>query len=101
MNAVLDDFLVGAVLIASLGYAVFKLGPASLRQRIFAALSQIAGAAPASLKLAGIAQRLEAASGKTQGACGGCDNCGTESTSAPQSPPEINVPVGKIGRRVS
>jgi hypothetical protein len=99
MNAVLDDFLVGAVLIASLGYAAFKLGPASLRKRVIVALSRIAGAAPAFLNLRQVSQRLEAASGKTQEACGACDNCGTESPSVPQSPAEIRVPVGKIGRR--
>ena len=98
MNALLDDFLVGAVLIASLGYAVCKLGPASLRNRIIATLSRIAGAAPAFLRLRQISQRLEAASGKTQAACGACDNCGTESA-VPQASAEIHVPVGKIGRR--
>jgi hypothetical protein len=63
-------------------------------------LSQALKSAPAFLRLGGIAQRLEAASGKKQGACGGCDNCGTESASAPQSSAEISVPVSKIGRRV-
>jgi hypothetical protein len=85
MNAVFDEFLVGAALLASLGYAVAKLGPKLWRKRI--------------LEAGGVAQRLEAASGKNQGACGGCDNCGTESSSAPQSSAEIKVPVAKIGRR--
>jgi hypothetical protein len=98
MNAVLDNFLVAAVLLVSLGYAVFKLGPRTFRQRILGQLSLILAAAPSFLRLAGVAQRLAAASGKTQGACGGCDNCG-ETSSAPQSSPEINVPVAKIGRR--
>ena len=69
MNAFLDDFIVGAVLLASIGYALAKLGPKAWRK------------------------------GKPTGACGGCDSCGTESPSAPQSSGEFIVPVSKIGRR--
>jgi hypothetical protein len=98
MNAVLDNFLVAAVLLVSLGYALIKLGPRTLRKWILGHLSVALAAAPSFLKLAGVAQRLSAASGKPQAACGGCDTCGTESSS-PQSPSEINVPVAKIGRR--
>ena len=98
MNAALDNLLVGAVILVSLGYALVKLGPRSLRQRIFRYLRGILEAAPSFLKLEGVAQRLAAASGKTQAACGGCDGCGAEEDSEPQ-PSEINVPVGKIGRR--
>jgi hypothetical protein len=99
MNAVLDNFLVAAVLLVSLGYALFKLGPRTFRQRILWQSSQVLASAPSFLRLAGVAQRLSAASGKTQTACGGCESCGTESSSVPQSPSEINVPVAKIGRR--
>ena len=99
MNSVLDNALVAAVLLVSLGYALLKLGPRTLRQRILGQLSRIFAAAPSFLRLAGVAQRLSASSGKTQAACGGCDTCGTESTSVPQPPSEINVPVAKIGRR--
>ena len=99
MNAFLDDFIVGAVLLASIGYAVVKLGPGALRKRTLERLSALLRAAPAPLGLGALAQRLEAASGKNQGACGGCDNCGTESA-ASQSSGEIIVPVSKIGRRV-
>ncbi len=81
MNAVLDNLLVAAVLLASVGYAVVKLGPRTLRTRILSALG------------------FAAASGKAP-ACGGCDNCGTESSSVPQPPSEISVPVAKISRRV-
>ena len=98
MNAVLDNFLVAAVLSVSCCYALVKLGPKSFRRRILRYLSQILAAAPSFLKVGGIAQRLAAASGKAQAACGGCEGCGPESSSAPQ-PPEINVPIGKIGRR--
>jgi hypothetical protein len=79
LNTVLDDFLVGVVLLASLGYAVYKLGPRTLRARVLAAL----GREPA----------------KAQGACGGCDNCGSESAEPQPSSAEIKVPVEKIGRR--
>jgi hypothetical protein len=99
MNAVLDNLLVAAVLLASLGYALVKLGPRSLRKWILWHLSQILAAAPSFLRLAGVAQRLAAASGKAQAACGGCDSCGTESSSVPQSRSEVNVPIAKIGRR--
>jgi hypothetical protein len=99
MNAVLDNLLVAAVLLMSVGFAVAKLGPRSLRRRILSALSRVLAGAPAFLKLGRIAQRLAAASGKTQGACGGCDNCGAESASPPQSSSEINVPVANIRRR--
>ncbi len=99
MNAFLDDFIVGAALLASIGYAIYKLGPKNVRKRILEAASQALKSAPASLGFTCLADRLEIASGKNQGACGGCDNCGTESTSAPQSSGEISVPVSKIGRR--
>jgi hypothetical protein len=98
MNAALDNVLVAAVLLVSLGYALLKLGPRILRQRILWHVSLILAAAPSFLRLAGVAQRLAAASGKSQTACGGCDTCG-ESSSAPQPPSEVNVPVAKIGRR--
>ena len=86
MNALLDDVLVGAVLLASIGYAVYKLGPRTLRTRILTALGRPATA------------------GKSQGACGGCDNCGSETTdlhasAAPNASGEIKIPVAKIGRR--
>jgi hypothetical protein len=99
MNAFLDDFIVGAVLLTSLGYAIFKLGPKSWRRRILEMSSHALKAAPAAFRLGGLAQRLEAASGKNQAVCGGCDNCGAESASAPQASGEISVPVAKIGRR--
>jgi hypothetical protein len=104
MNAVLDNFLVGVLLLASVAYAVYKLGPRTLRSRILRTLSRATAAAPAFFKLGRAAQKLDAASaaGKAQGACGGCDNCGTESSSEAQSSSaEIKVPVEKIGRRTS
>ena len=101
MNAVLDNFLVGVLLLASVGYAVYKLGPRTLKRRILQTMSCAMAAAPVFLRLRRAAQKLDAASvSSAQGACGGCDNCGTESSAEPQSSSgEIKVPVEKIGRR--
>jgi hypothetical protein len=101
MNAVLDNFLVGVLLLASVCYAVYKLGPRTLRSRILRTSSRAIAAAPAFFGLGRVAQKLDAASaGKAPGACGGCDNCGTESSSEPQSSSaEIRIPVANIGRK--
>jgi hypothetical protein len=101
MNAVLDNFLVGVLLLASVGYAVYKLGPRTLRRRILQTLSRAMAAAPAFLRFGRAAQKLDAASlGAAPGACGGCDNCGTETSSEPPtSSAEIKIPVAKIGRK--
>ncbi|MDP9008704.1 MAG: hypothetical protein M3N91_08355 [Pseudomonadota bacterium] len=100
MNAVLDNFLVGVLLLASLSYAVYKLGPRTLKKRILAALSRMMSAAPAYLRLGRAAQRLTVASAGTAGSCGGCDNCGSESSPEPKpSSAEIKIPVANIGRR--
>jgi hypothetical protein len=100
MNNILDDTLVGLALIVSAGYAVSSLGPRSLRRRVLGALSRVAARAPAFLGLRRTARWFESASdGKADGACGGCDSCGSEQ--AAQKPPasEVSVPVTKIGRR--
>jgi hypothetical protein len=100
VNSVLDNTLVGLALLVSAGYAVTSLGPRSVRRRVLASLSRMAARAPSSLRLRRISQRLAIASaGKAQGACGGCDNCGSEKTPAPASAAEVSVPVAKIGRR--
>jgi hypothetical protein len=96
MNAVLDNLLVGALLLASVGYAVYKLGPRTLKTRILAAAGRALAAAPAFLRLGAAATRLAAT--KAPGACGGCDNCGSESAE-PKAAAEIKIPVAKIGRR--
>jgi hypothetical protein len=99
MNAVLDNLLVCAVLFASVGYAVYRLGPRTLKKRIAAAVSSAMAAAPSFLRLGAAAQRLGESAGKAQGACGGCDNCGSESAETQSSSDEIKIPVAKIGRR--
>lgn len=82
MNPLLDEFLVGVVLLASISYALYKLGPRNLRKRMLTLLK---------LKTA--------AAAKVQGGCGDCDNCG-DTAPAPQSPSsDIHIPVAKIGRR--
>jgi len=98
MNSVIDNSLVGLALLASAGYALSSLGPRSLRRRLLAALSR----ATAFLGLRRTAGRLAVKSaGKAQGACGGCDSCGSEQPPAAEAPAaEVTVPVGKIGRRV-
>jgi hypothetical protein len=82
---------------------VVKLGPRSLRQRMLAVLSRLIARVPPAFGLRRISERLGAASnGKAQGACGGCDNCGSEQTpeqQAAQNLSEVRVPVAKIGRR--
>ncbi len=105
MNSVLDNSLVGLALLASAGYAAMKLGPRSLRQSVLKGLSRLFAQAPTFPGLRRIAERFDAAAaGKAQGACGGCDNCGSEpasAQSAAQNLPaaEVRVPVAKIGRR--
>jgi hypothetical protein len=101
MHGILDSSLVGVTLLASAAYAVLALGPRSLRRRLLAALSRVLARAPALPGMRRTAQWLEAASaGKSQGACGGCDDCGSEKAPAAKTPAaEVRVPVGKIGRR--
>jgi len=101
MNTLLDGSLVALALLASVGYAVSSLGPRTLRVRLLSATSRLAELAPAYLRLGRVARRLAAAAlVKPQGACGGCDNCGTESAAAPHSAAaEFKVPVANITRR--
>jgi hypothetical protein len=108
MNTFLDDSLVGIVLLISAGYALSALGPRNLRRRLLTALSAGLGRAPAAFGLRRAAQRIaDAAQTKPQGACGGCDNCGTETPGtetpgnrapAPGVATEIKVPIASIGR---
>ena len=98
MNSVIDNSLVGLALLGSAGYALLSLGPRSLRRRLLGALSR----ATAFLGLRRTAERLAVSSaGKTHGACGGCDSCGSEQAPKAEGPSaDVRVPVGKIGRRV-
>jgi hypothetical protein len=103
MNGILDNFLVGLALGVSALYAALSLGPKSLRRGLLSALGRAAARAPAFLRLRRAAQWFAvAAAGKAQGACGGCDTCGSEQTDA-QKPQEseVKVPIAQIGRRSS
>jgi hypothetical protein len=98
MNSWLDESLVGLLLTASLLYAFATLGPRSIRRRMLALLAALLARAPTTL-LHSAAQRLEgAAAEKTQGACGGCDNCGSEKATGRT---EIRVPIGNLRARRS
>jgi hypothetical protein len=101
MNTLLDGSLVALALLASVGYAVSSLGPRTLRVRLLAATSRLLALAPSYFRLGRVARRLAAAAlVKPQGACGGCDNCATESAAAPHSAAaEFKVPVANITRR--
>jgi hypothetical protein len=100
MNALLDGFLVATLLLVSVGYAAYKLGPRAFRKRTLEACSRVMASAPSFLSLGRVARSLASASqAKAQGACGGCDNCGTETSQAPPPSAEIKIPVEKIGRR--
>ncbi len=100
MSPLLDDILVAGALLASALYALFALGPRTLRR---GALSRVAGWAarmPAWSGLRGLGARLGAAAAKSSGACGGCDNCGSEADAArPSKAADIEVPLTSIGRR--
>ncbi len=101
MHGILDRTLVGIALLASAAYAVLALGPRSVRRSVLAALGRALARAPALPGMRRSAQWLQAASaGKSQGACGGCDDCGSEKSSADQpSAAEVRVPLKNIGRR--
>jgi hypothetical protein len=109
VSPLLDNILVAAALLGSALYATFALGPRALRRRALSRVAAWAARAPAWLGLRGLAARLGAAAEKPPGACGGCDNCGSESAPAqgPQatarptgsSGGDIKIPLSSIGRR--
>jgi hypothetical protein len=91
MHSVLDEVLVGGVLLASVVYATYSLGPKALRRRLMRGAVTLLRKLPSALHLQSAAQRLEAASLKAGGSCGGCDSC--ESTK-PAAGSESTVPNG-------
>jgi hypothetical protein len=98
MNQLLDDSLVGLVLLGSALYALSALGPRNVRRRVLAAFAALLTRAPAGLRLGPAAQRLaRAAEANAQGACGGCGNCGS-ATPAAKTGDEIKVPISSIPR---
>jgi hypothetical protein len=99
MSRLIDAALVAIVLAASVGYALYSLGPKTLRRWLRTALADLAARAPAALHLGGIERRLRAAAGGS-GACGGCDSCAPSGEDARTGAgKEIRVPAASIGKR--
>jgi hypothetical protein len=114
MSHVIDIGLVVILIGASVGYAVFALGPKSFRRLI---ADRLIGVAARSERVPGLrwfTRRLSAgaAAKLAAGSCGGCDNCGSEAGA--KSPTtvagagagagggaatEVRIPVAQIRRR--
>jgi hypothetical protein len=117
VHAALDELMVGALLLLSVGYAVCALGPRALRGRILLGLAAVVHALPGFLRLGSLAQRIRAGASLQGGAgCGGCGSCAPKSEpAAPESAganeagsnvratgggptSEIRIPVSRIGK---
>jgi hypothetical protein len=99
MNRLLDAALVSIVLAASVGYALYSLGPKTLRRRLRTTLADLAARAPGVLHLGRFERRLREAAGGS-GACGGCDSCAPSAADAHDGAgKEIRVPAASIGKR--
>jgi len=108
MAHLLDNLVVGLLLAASAGYAAFALGPKSWRAAVARGLAELAPRLPSRLGVRrGVQLWSTSWAAKAGGACGGCDNCGSESaskplsgaTAAPNTAGEVRIGVAKIGRR--
>jgi hypothetical protein len=102
MHGLLDEFLVGGALLASILYALISLGPRSLKRGLAVRAAALLRSVPAMPGLRSLSRRLQSAAAvKPTGACGGCDDCG--SAQAPESngsaEPEVRIPVSTIGKR--
>ncbi len=112
MSHVIDIGLVVILIGASVGYAVFALGPKSFRRLIADRLIGVAARSESVPGLRWFTRRLSAgaAAKLAAGSCGGCDNCGSEA--AAKSPTtvagvgagggaaaEVRIPVAQIRRR--
>jgi len=99
MSRLLDLGLVAIVLAASVGYALYSLGPKTLRRGLRVMLADLAARAPAALHLGRVERRLRESAG-TAGTCGGCDSCAPAADDARDGAvKEIRVPAASIGRR--
>lgn len=100
MNGILDDFLVGLILLSAFGYASYFLGPKSWRAPVLKLTATLIGYLPSILRARGVVQRLttQASAPSKAAACGGCDNCGSTQTSpaAAQGSAAVNVSLGEI-----
>ena len=101
MHSLLDEFLVGGALLASIVYALLALGPRTLKRALLVRMAAWVRSAAAIPGLRVLARRLEtAAAGKPSGTCGGCEDCGSGQSKGSEAPAaEISVPMSKIGRR--
>ena len=102
MHSLLDEFLVGGALLASIIYALFSLGPRTLKRGAAMRAAVLIRSLPKMPGLRSLARRLEAAAAvKPTGACGGCDDCGSApaSESGGSAQPEVRIPVSTIGKR--
>ena len=96
MNALLDDSLVGMVLLASSLYVFAALGPKKARRRMLTSLALLLARVP---HLRAAAQRLaRGAEDKAQGACGGCHNCAAEARPALRVQPQTDAGCTDAGR---
>ena len=99
----LDEFLVGGALFASILYALISLGPRSLKRGLAVGAAALLRSVPRMPGLRSFSRRLESAAAvkPTGGACGGCGDCG--SAPAPESSgsaeTEVRIPVSTIGKR--
>jgi len=112
MSHAIDIAMVAIVIVASVGYAGFALGPKSFRRLI---ANRLIGVAARSERVPGLrwfTWRLSAGANAklAGGSCGGCDNCGSEAADKPGAPVvsagaggsaarEVRIPVAQIGRR--
>jgi len=98
----LDEFLVGGALLASILYALISLGPRSLKRGLAVRAAALLRSVPIMPGLRSLSRRLESAAAvKPTGACGGCDDCGSApaSKSSGSAEPEVRIPVSTIGKR--
>jgi hypothetical protein len=104
MHGLLDKFLVGGALLASIIYALFSLGPRTLKRGLLNRAAAWVRSVPTMPGLRSLSRGLETAAAiKPTGACGGCDDCGSTTTapgSTGSAEPEVRIPVSTIGKRV-
>jgi len=96
MATFFDDLMVGVLLLASVLYAAYSLGPKVLRRR----LSTLGG----SLLPGRLGRRLQLTAAKAGGSCGGCESCGSAekpiaSVAVGAKAGEVRVPLSQITRR--
>src|SRR5258708_7926006 len=101
MHSLLDEFLVGGALLASIIYALVALGPRTLTRGVAVRAAALIRSLPTMPGLRSLSRHLEtAASVKPTGACGGCDDCGSTAPEPTGSAePEVRIHVSTIGKR--